>query len=647
MFADENVSKQITMKGFYVPAALSLMLLSLPIAAQSVATDTILLATFNDSISLDEVVIKAHKTPRANSRWSDLQPVDLVTVGGSNGDLYRALQTLPGVQLQGESGRLLVRGGNSNETQTYIDGMHVLNPYTTTGTDTPARGRYSTFMFSGVNLASGGQSQEYGEALSAVLPLETKDYSTVNKFGMNVSTVGMGGGGTRAFNRSSLSLNLDYQNLVPYDRVYPSRIDFKRPYRMLSGATQFRYTPNEKTLFKFYVGYDRTDFSNYTDIDHHLFGLGENNIYLNTTFRKRTAFDWNWFIGTAYSFYDRKVKGAVKDRDVWNERQQEFHLKAKFFKLFTSRLRLDMGVETFVRSYRNHYQLETLRDMHQMYPTIYAGFLSSAFYLSENLKTEISLRPEYTSLNRTMNWSPRAAVSYTWNHLLVSVVAGQYTQLPENDYLIRNISLPSNVCRQVLFSLQYEQGGRFYKAEFYYKNYKKLELSVPDGITPDGYGYSKGIDLYFCDNALWKNFEYRLSYSYNLSKRKYREYTELTVPQYATRHNASLVLKYSVPRLRTIFSVTDGVASGRPYHNPELSELMNDEVKPYHSLDLGITVLAGKKVIVHASATNLLGRKNEYGRIDGEAVRTSSDHFFYLGVYITLGKKVAYDVSNF
>lgn len=221
MFADENVSKQITMKGFYVPAALSLMLLSLPIAAQSVATDTILLATFNDSISLDEVVIKAHKTPRANSRWSDLQPVDLVTVGGSNGDLYRALQTLPGVQLQGEGGRLLVRGGNSNETQTYIDGMHVLNPYTTTGTDTPARGRYSTFMFSGVNLASGGQSQEYGEALSAVLPLETKDYSTVNKFGMNVSTVGMGGGGTRAFNRSSLSLNLDYQNLVPYDRVYP------------------------------------------------------------------------------------------------------------------------------------------------------------------------------------------------------------------------------------------------------------------------------------------------------------------------------------------------------------------------------------------------------------------------------------------
>ena len=48
--------------------------------------------------------------------------------------------------------QLLVRGGSSDETQTYIDGMHVLNPYTATGINSPARGRYSTFMFSGVNL---------------------------------------------------------------------------------------------------------------------------------------------------------------------------------------------------------------------------------------------------------------------------------------------------------------------------------------------------------------------------------------------------------------------------------------------------------------------------------------------------------------
>ena len=174
---------------------LSLCLVELlqPLAAQKTITDTICLQLNVDSVGLEEVVVKGHRTPAANSRWSDMQPVELVTVGGANGDLYKALQTLPGTQVQGETGELLVRGGSSNETQTYIDGMHVLNPYTSTGINTPARSRYSTFMFSGVNLASGGASLEYGEALSAVLPLETKDKSPVNKLGVNASIVGIGG----------------------------------------------------------------------------------------------------------------------------------------------------------------------------------------------------------------------------------------------------------------------------------------------------------------------------------------------------------------------------------------------------------------------------------------------------------------------
>lgn len=74
---------------------------------------------------------------------------------------------------------------------------------------------------------------------------------------------------------------------------------------------------------------------------------------------------------------------------------------------------------------------------------------------------------------------------------------------------------------------------------------------------------------------------------------------------------------------------------------------MNDEVKPYNSLDVGWTFLASRKVIIHASATNVLGRRNEFGRVDGKPVLASSDHFFYVGVYVTLGRKAAYDVSNF
>ena len=166
-------------------------------------------------------------------------------------------------------------------------------------------------------------------------------------------------------------------------------------------------------------------------------------------------------------------------------------------------------------------------------------------------------------------------------------------------------------------------------------------------LTSGGYGYSRGVDLFFRDRISIKNLEYQLSYTYNISKRKYQSCSELTIPQYATRHNAALVVKYSLPRLHSIISLTNRFSTGRPYHNPLLPGLMNDEVKPYNSLDLGVTFLASKKVIIHASASNILCRKNEFGKVDNKAVLASSDHFFYVGVYVTLGKKAAYDVSNF
>lgn len=635
------------MKGLSLIAGCILSLLSNHLSAQVLATDTVFLTPFSDSVSLDEVVVKGVKTPHTNSKWSDMTPIDLVTVGGANGDLYQALQTLPGTQVQGESGRLLVRGGSSNETQTYIDGMHVLNPYTTTGTNTPVRGRYSTFMFSGVNLSTGGQQQEYGEALSAVLPLETKDYSPINKVGVNLSTVGVGGGGTHALNKGSYSVNLDYQNLAPYNSVYPGRINFKKPYELFSGATQLRYTPDANTIFKLYAEYDRTDFSNYAAGDRLLFRLGEDNVYFNATFRKRTASGWNWFAGAAYSFYSQQVGGAMKEEDQWQESERELHLKTKLFKRFNPYWRMDMGMESVLRHYENRYQAEDMNDRNQMSPSVEALFLSTTLYPLENIKAELSFRTEYTTLNRKMNFSPRVSVGYTLNDFLLSATVGRYTQLPETNYLVRQFSLESEVCLQYNVGLQYERANRLYKAEIYYKKYSRLTLLTPQGITSDGYGFAKGIDLFLDDRSLAKNLDYQLSYSFNLSKRKYREYSKLTTPQYATRHNAALTVKYTLPQWHTIIGVTNLFTSGRPYHNPERPGLMNDEVKPYNSLNLGLTFLVTKKVIIHASASNILGRINEFGRVDNKPVLSSSDHFFYLGVFITLGKKAAYDVSNF
>ncbi|MDR1624865.1 MAG: carboxypeptidase-like regulatory domain-containing protein, partial [Tannerellaceae bacterium] len=173
---------------------------------------TIRMRQINVSLGDVEIVASSYQLS-GSSQWEKMNAVDLVTTGGSVGDLYKSIATLPGSQVNAESGKLFIRGGESRETQTYIDGMHVLNPYTTTSENEPVRGRYSPFMFEGMAFSLGGYDPEYSQGLSGVLLLNTKDESPVSKYGVNVSSVGGGGGGTKALAAGSASINLDYQNL--------------------------------------------------------------------------------------------------------------------------------------------------------------------------------------------------------------------------------------------------------------------------------------------------------------------------------------------------------------------------------------------------------------------------------------------------
>lgn len=132
--------------------------------------------------SLDAVIVTAGTFDAGEkARVSVLKPLDIVTTAGALGDIVSALQTLPGTQTVGEDGRLFVRGGEADETQTFVDGIRVAQPYGATTANVPTRGRFSPFLFSGMSFSTGGYSAEYGEALSSVLLLNTQDEATEEK----------------------------------------------------------------------------------------------------------------------------------------------------------------------------------------------------------------------------------------------------------------------------------------------------------------------------------------------------------------------------------------------------------------------------------------------------------------------------------
>jgi hypothetical protein len=65
-----------------------------------------------------------------------LRPLDVVTTG-TEADIYKALETLPGTQKIGNTEGLFVRGGSASETKTIIDEMIVQRPFFTSNPDLP------------------------------------------------------------------------------------------------------------------------------------------------------------------------------------------------------------------------------------------------------------------------------------------------------------------------------------------------------------------------------------------------------------------------------------------------------------------------------------------------------------------------------
>ena len=616
-----------------------------------------------DNITLDNVVVTAGNFRlKGNSQFGKMSAVDIVTTAGSTGDLYHSLRTLPGAQMVGESGKLFIRGGDSNESQTYIDEMHVLSPYTTTGDNVPVRGRYSPFMFEGINFSTGASSSEYAQGLSGILALNTKDASPVTKIGVNVSSVGMSGGGTQAFEKGSVSVNLDYQNMKPYYALFPGRLNWINPYQLFSGSSQIRFNPNQSTVFKTFIGYDRTTFiQQLTSLDNQTtrdFGMKDDNFYLNSTFQKTTESGYKVFAGAAFSYKNEQIDNAVLSADSYRDKEWEVHLKTKLTKRYTDFLRLNVGLEDFIRHDETTYAYSSTVHSDSINHSIGAVFATAVLNISSDLNVELSERMEYTSINNLWNSNPRLALSYNLKGVHFSGILGKYTQLPENKYLMLNKYLLTGQCMQYVGGMYYEKRDKIYRIETYYKIYKDLALQKPTVLNSDGYGHSKGVDVFFNDRALFKNFEYMLAYSYSLSKRKYQDYTELSTPQYATTHNATVSIKYNIQALKSILGVTNRFASGRPYHDPTKEGIMNSTAGFYNSVDMSLTYLASKKVILYASATNLLGRQNVYnynysvdvnspGGYRKTPVIDSSTHFFYIGIFITLSGKTAYDVSNF
>ena len=591
-----------------------------------------------------------------NAKVTALKPLDIVTTASALGDVFGAFQTLPGTSNNEEDGRLFVRGGDANETQIFIDGLRVFNPFIATGANTPTRGRFSPFLFKGMSFSTGGYSAEYGQALSSVLALTTIDQPVQEKTDIQLMTVGAGIGNTQIWDKNSFSINASYLNLAPYQSLFPNKSEWIKPYESLSGEMVYRHQPNNDGLLKLYASFSTSDLQVIQeDINFengYNFGIKNNNLYFNGSYKQKLNKGWSVSGGIGYGFDKSDIN--LQDDKV-RDTENSIHLKIKTKKKFSNYFKLDFGTEYFITDFNENYKQATVGSFNYAFKNqLFGAYSEASIFFSKKLAMKLGVRGENTNLLDEFTISPRGSIAYkSAKNSQFSFAYGQFYQNPTKEYLKFSTNFKSENASHIIANYQYVKDKQILRIDGYLKNYNNLikydtDFSTPTStFTNTGNGYAQGIDVFWRDGKSFENLEYWVSYSYLDTKRNYKNYIQEATPNFASKHNASLVGKYWLKNWKTQLGFTYNFASGRSYTNPNTTGFLNQQTKTYNSISINASYLIDQQKILYFSVNNALGTKNIYGYnyknapnvngvYDRQAIEPNAAQFFFVGFFWTL-----------
>lgn len=589
-----------------------------------------------------------------------LSSIDMVTTAGSQGDVFGALKSLPGTTTVGESGKLFVKGGHSRESKTYIDGSLVYVPYSSSSPNTSVRGRFSPFMFSGTMFSTGGYSAEYGQALSSVLALQTNAMPVQDQLNISLLSVGAELGGTKTWEKASLTSTLNYENLTPYMRLFPQNRSWEKEPESLSGNLSFRLKTGKSGLLKLYATVGQTRLStleeNLNDPgSDYLYKLVNDNYYINGSWTAEIAEDW---ILTTAASYTYNVDMSGLDSLPFNVQLQGAHAKAMLKYRLNDKIKIMAGTEAFSKKIDLEFPSPELSAGYQTFRNnAVAGFIETELYASASFVTRVGLRAEYSDYLKKASLAPRISAAYKFSEKgQLSLSYGWFFQDPEDDFLLYTPDLDYERADHYTLNYIWNNDRRVWRTELYYKDYKGLVKYEGEGVNNikslnnSGYGYAYGLDLFWRDKKTIRDGEYWISYSFIDAQRDYLNYPHEAVPTFASKHNLTMVYKHWFSRLRSMIGGTYRLSSPRRYNNPNSEVFNNERTIPYQSLDVNWSYLHKQNVIFYVSVSNLLGFEQEFGRKyasvpDSEGMYYSapklpaSKRFFILGCFITLSKK--------
>lgn len=583
-------------------------------------------------LEMEEVQVTADyfSKPAENPvSFRTISPEEIRRSPGSAEDIFRVMQSLPGVATAGaRSAQLIVRGGSPDENLTLLDGIEVYNPihFARTGESMGIISIVNPALLQKVDFLTGGFPVRYGDKMSSVFDMSLREGNKEifnTDANLNIAGFGVTLDGpliensnmvfslrrgffdliTSTMNRPAAPSYYDAVGKITYDLNSKNRISLIGFY-YLDQIERTGATKEENVTWNRYNNLTRDDYGAALGINWRSL-ISENAFSLVTA--SYTSNGWNTLLGT-------ESEPSLMGEDI---RENGFSLKSELNYQLSSNIILKLGGQFKLISSSNESWTpeDTLRTgtIIPAYTVSYqpdattktALFLQSSFRIIEPLIITTGLRYDYFELTKENNLSPRISLSYNFTDKTTFNLAwGKYYQSPASYQIApdeRNLSLKSSYATHYIAGIE-QRLGYDTKAgiEIYHKELSNLIVG-PDStnhLVNTGSGYAQGIE-FSLQKKFTDGFVGSASYSYSTSKRRDYESTNLYDFEYDRPHIINLIFGLEIGAGWQVGAKFQ-YASGNPYtpvigtYEKEGNLYLVDGEKnsarypDYHKLDLRI-----------------------------------------------------------
>jgi len=584
---------------------------------------------------LSEFVVLAGRIPTGNSPGAMLNSIEVVSTPGATADINRSLQTFPGVQLADEGNALFVRGGDSPETITLINGIRYPGA---TRLSTPTgsfSGSLDPFQAKKITFINGGFGAEYGNVLSGVVDVITRGAPASSSASVNLGLGAIGGTGNLATGSGAgIRATAVRSDVAPITAVNGSSRDYveKPSGHDLNLTAAWTYKPDAEVKA---FAIDQTN-----QLGLHVNQPGFRGIYHAKFHNQLATFGWREELGSwsaavnaggGYLSRDETIPtGNIK---TVTDQQQ---LNAKLNYEATERLLLTAGADYTHEAYELSKTITSDGDVRDysrdLAETRTGAFFEADTVLMRHVRAVVGGRTDYSRLTGDRTYDPRLSVAWEpVRELSFSASGGSAHQVPDAFYFIADdgtqLARPAMRSRDVILAVESRRNSRLLRVETYEKHYGALaQLDRDYRLALNGTGRAQGADLFF-KTPLPALFSGRFTYSFVDTQRTDPNTGRMAKAPWDVTQSITLVLERQIcdwncslgwryATGRPITPVIGGQQSSNGTWAPVYGEAGSERLPALQRLDL----LAyrtwlfehGLGMTIYVSINNVLDRENVY-----------------------------------